>query len=519
MAPKRELVSNNEPRRVSRRIGLPENGSTPQGTVHLPVELKTMVTDYMECSELKVLRLVSWDWSSLVTPLLFWHVYISPRREDLEVFNSITRHPVLSTYVKEVVYDVSRFEFGISPRAYFDRLCDNLRRCFINRSLKADWPSDHLVTALKSGGSQDEIYGKHKDDSFVDEGYREWQRHAWYEEWTTRTPWTSTQGVLVKTLCEGLTRTSKVSDFVVTGSLWRYHVDETLSLDPRYSGCPSMRNWKALYARPILDSDTEGMDIVFRNTAYALSLAQRVIDLALCDGISYFRSSSVPTSLVQPAITDSILDTFLYTCTRLESLNIELPTHIHDRHWEFLSVLPKMLDHMKKLRDLTLSVSLLSYNQVFPCDGYWPQLTHLEILLLRTGGHELVSFLAKRLPQLKWLDLFKVDLVNGSWEGVIEGMRHMTHLNYLSLGEGNVNDLRHHNGAFYVSPQSDSNHTHAQFIKDLENYVVTGGRHPSLSPDVGLKESLNFWRRMCPSYRSGRVANPFDGQVEFCSCE
>lgn len=519
MAPKRKRMLSNEPRKVSRRIGLPEDDSTTEETVYLAVELKIMITDYLEYNELKVLRLVSRDWSSVVTPMLFEHVYISPRREDLEIFNNITRHPVLSTYVKEVAYDISRFQVGISPRAYFNRLCENLKKCFIDRSLSVDWPCDHLVTALKSGGSQNEIYEKHKDDKFVDEGYREWLRHAWYEEWTTRTPWTGTQGILVETLCEGLTRASKVSEFVVTGILWHNHMKETLSLNSNYSGCPSIRNWNALYARPVLDMDTEGIDVAFRIATCALSLAQKVIDLTLCDGISHSRSSSALPSLIQPSTTASTLDNFLHACNRLEILCIEMPTDIHDGHWDSLSFLPKMLKHMRSLQDVVIGASFLSYNQVFPCDGYWPHLTHLEILQLRTGGHELVSLLAKKLPKLKWLDLFSVELVNGSWEGVIEGMRHMTKFNYLSLGEGNVNDLRHHNGEFFMSPRSDSNYTHARFIKDLENYVITGGRHPYLSPDVAPEKSLIFWRRMCPSYGREWIANPFGGQVELCNCE
>lgn len=397
MAPKRKRTLSNESRKVSRSIGLPEDGSTTLETAQLPVELKMMIAEYLECSELKVLRLVSWDWSSLVTPMLFCHVYISPRKEDLEIFNNITRHPVLSTYITGVVYDVSRFECGISHRAYFKRLCDNLWS-YIDRSLTVDWPCDHLVTALKADESQDEIYEKHKDDDFVDEGYRKWLRHAWDEECTTRTPGTSTQGFLVETLCEGLTRMSKLNEFNITGTLWQNHMKETLSLNSSYSGCPSIRNWNALYARPILDSDAEGIDVAFRVATCVLSRAQNAIDLTLCGGISHSRSSSVLPSLIQPSTTTSILDDFLHACSRLETLYIKMPADTHDTRWDTLSFLPRMLKHMRSLQDVIIGASFLAYNQVFPRDGHWPHLTNLEILVLRTGGHELVSLLAKKLP-------------------------------------------------------------------------------------------------------------------------
>lgn len=521
MASEEKRTLSNEPRKVSGRIDLPEDGSTtPDIIVHLALELKIMIADYLELNELKVLRLVSSDWISIVTPMLFWHVYISPRSEDLEIFNNITRHPVLSTYVKEVVYDVSRFGVDICPRAYFFRLCENLKECFIDRSLNVDhMPCDHLLTAIKSGVFQEEIYQKHKDDSFVEKGYREWLRHAWYEEWATRTPCTNTQGILLDTLCKGLARASKVSYFVVTGDLWQNHLHETLSLNSKYSGCPSMRNWNALYARLVLDLDTESIDVACQIAICALSMAPNVTDLTLFHCISPSGSDSALSSLTQPSTTTSTLDNSLHACIHLELLYIGMPTDICDSHCESLTFLPKVLKHMISLRAFFFDASLLSYNQVFPCDGYWPNLTLLDIALFRTGGHELVSLLAKKLPNLKLLDLDQVELVNGSWEGVIEGMRHMTTLEHFSLGDGEVGGLRHHNGAFFISPRSGTNYTHAQFIEDLEDYVITGGRHPFLSPDVASNESLEFWRRMCPSYGSGRIANPLDGQVELCNCE
>lgn len=46
--------------------------------------------------------------------LLFDKVYISPRKVDLTVFNKITQHPILGSVVRKVIYDISRFQDGIS---------------------------------------------------------------------------------------------------------------------------------------------------------------------------------------------------------------------------------------------------------------------------------------------------------------------------------------------------------------------------------------------------------------------
>jgi hypothetical protein len=170
MAPKRKRKSIKKLRKVSKQIGLLESGPEEGRDVYLPGELKLLILEHLEFRELKEMRLVSWAWSSLVTPILFGHVYISPRETDIQIFNNITNHPVLSTFVVEVTYDATRFELNITRRAYFDRLCDNITKAFLHKGQDLEWSHGHLVTTLKSGQPQNEIYRKHCYDYFVDEG-------------------------------------------------------------------------------------------------------------------------------------------------------------------------------------------------------------------------------------------------------------------------------------------------------------------------------------------------------------
>lgn len=468
-----------------------------------------MIAEYLEFRELKVMRLVSRVWSSLVAPILFRHVYISPRKLDIEIFSNITNHPVLSTYVKEIVYDASRFELNITRYNYFDRLCDNIMKAFIQKGQDLEWPQEHLVTVLKSGQPQDELYKKHKYDSYVEEGYCEWRRHSWFEEYSIR------HGVLTETLCKGIKRMTSMSSFIVAGHLWNDHLDETSSLDSAYSGSPSSREWKALYARPFMDWDNEHIESAFQNAVSALQLAQNLLSLQLFVGMYESGSSR---SLDQQPIPRTLLTSAINACASVESLAIDLHSDSRDNCQGILGILPEMLGRLKCLKELTLSFmsfdAMYNYEQIFPRTGEWPQLDLLYITGLNVSGYVLVSLVAKRLPKLEYLCLQDIELSSGSWEGVIEGLRHTAHLSSLTLGDERVGDLRHHNGAAFVSTRLDNAYTHAQFLKEVENYVVSGGRHPCLPADAAPEASMDYWRKMCPSRENGRRITLLDEKIE-----
>jgi hypothetical protein len=307
---------------------------------------------------------------------------------------------------------------------------------------------------------------------------------------------------------------SNVSYFIVSGGLWHNHLDETSSLDSAYSGCPSIRKWKALDARPILDSDNEPIEFAFRNVACALRLVQNLISLDLFQSMYDFEPDPVVLTLDRPLITESVMHSAIHACARLKNFSFKLNIGIHHNNREALIVLPRMLSHMRCLRDLTLYLSFQSCRQIFPRGCDWPQLTGLDIMFLEVGGYELVSLLAKKLPKLQRLDLIGINLSNGSWEGVVEGMRRLTSLQCLSLGGEDIGDLRHHGGTPLMSNQLDSDRCHTQFPRQVENYVVSGGRHPCLPPDAAPEESLDFWRRMCPSQRNGRRNTLLDSKIE-----
>ena len=74
-----------------------------------PNELVVAILGYLERSHLKLTRLVCKTWCSYASRFLFDKIYVAPNKIDLEVFEAITQHPILSKCVRRLVYDGSEF--------------------------------------------------------------------------------------------------------------------------------------------------------------------------------------------------------------------------------------------------------------------------------------------------------------------------------------------------------------------------------------------------------------------------
>ena len=117
-------------------------------------------------------------------------------KKDVDSFKSVVNHPVLSSFVKEIIYDTVHFDPEISRYDYFRQLCDNFWDAFTSYmpgpipdiisgpklALQSVNRCDHLFSRIlfrKDG----ELYEIHKEDSYISAVYIEWQNNAIYEEW------------------------------------------------------------------------------------------------------------------------------------------------------------------------------------------------------------------------------------------------------------------------------------------------------------------------------------------------
>jgi len=121
---------------------------------------------------------------------------------------------------------------------------------------------------------------------------------------------------------------------------------------------------------------------------------------------------------------------------------------------------------------------------------------------------DLVHSVAKRLPNLQRLCLAFINLPDGSWEGVVEGLRRHAHPHYFNHGNGS-GDLTHCKGVSFLrpkpesdafsfpEPQPESNYSY-MIKKDLERYAVEGGRHLCLPSGRPTEISIQYWLGLSP---------------------
>lgn len=169
----------NKPRRASRRIqGLaPQIDGPPLKAVYLPPELKVAVLAVLDKRDLKTVRLVSKEWNALATRPLFDRVYISCREKDMEVFEKITAHPLISTGIRELVYDCSLFGKDMSIREYFWQLQESLDRIKTGlESVPFNCANDEINGFIQDYQNEaiTDIYKRHIHDDFIVEGHKDY---------------------------------------------------------------------------------------------------------------------------------------------------------------------------------------------------------------------------------------------------------------------------------------------------------------------------------------------------------
>ena len=134
--------------------------------------------------------------------------------------------------------------------------------------------------------------------------------------------------------------------------------------------------------------------------------------------------------------------------------------------------------------------------KLFPAFGSWPELKELSLFNFAIGGWGLLMLVLGQ-PRLRRLELGLIDLLDGTWEGVIEGLRRrpgVTELNMRMI-------FTHRGGAVFrldgPSPFLKSL-TRQSFLRRIESYVACGGRHPCLTPESDPDTALWWFQDLMP---------------------
>ena len=158
-----------------------------------PSEVLLEVLRDVSKKDLKAVRLVNKQWSSCTAKYLFDTLWISPHKENIDVFQSLTQHPVLRGCVTKLAVDGVEFFKDWTYAQYLDSVWD--QTCQIRETnywLKPLTSSDiqikkfieltRSVEAMHSDEFNKMLDERCSDFEFISTGYRKWQEHALYEQ-------------------------------------------------------------------------------------------------------------------------------------------------------------------------------------------------------------------------------------------------------------------------------------------------------------------------------------------------
>lgn len=496
--------------------------------VYLPTELKADVLARLEKRDLKSVRLVSREWSVLATAPLFDRVFFSARARDMEVFKQVTRHPFIGKGVREVVYDASLFMVDMTLDDYFWHLCKSLFCSSIDYESEpfncANEQINTFVEDYRAGDHSDiyqrdtrtDLYQRHIRDDFILEGHR---NHHNYPEIERRG---LGNGIVLSRLCGGLRRLDSLRSVRFDSTLWQYCLRENKgygtvkpnTLHGPESGSPLVRSWNPLHLRPFewnceeMENERSLICDHFYTMTAAMTETRRTIksleippDIREGGGIP-------PQAWISLAMTDDHLMRGLYAYSGLESLNISIDAgpDVDPSDLEALGALPIVLQQMFGLKKLELHLSryvdwhptypkpveYYTYQQVFPKIALWPKLTQLSITGLAIGAYDLIALVLGR-TRVTDLSLHGIELMHGTWEGLVEWLR-LSRVTELCL----LGDFKHRGGQIFAPHENISGYSHLATLRACEYYAMYGGRHPCLTPESDPDTTLRWYLDLMP---------------------
>lgn len=196
---------------------------------------------------------------------------------------------------------------------------------------------------------------------------------------------------------------------------------------------------------------------------------------------------------------------------RLKELSLHI-RHGHDDsrdldRYATLSGLRYLLSRIYNLENLKLCLGplaeWLTYECIFPKTGVWPHLTTLAVENMKIRDEDLVHLLFARMPGLQHLRIKNMNLLQGTWESVIEVLkfRRLRSLDmkssyylYDDLAFGEDASIRQN---YLVVIRDVAQRSGEGCFESLERYIVHGLhdltlRHPSLEDSVPTQDSLDY---------------------------
>lgn len=454
--------------------GLPSN---------LPNEVLLMVFKPLSKEVLKSVRRACKFFETLVSPLLFDEIYISPHRRNLDVFRHISEHPHLCRYPRKLIYDILKFKANIDPQEYYKDLCNQLGCLYANMSRfsihHVDKDIEGLVRMIR--GPSDEYKKDYSTWRVVRRGLEIYREQAEDEDHYNNS------GQLLAYLCFGLMKMPyldkvEIQDGWSNGRLRSVDGSKRLQGFHMFSG-PLARAWNPFHLKPKVPWNDATIVHEFDNVISAFSVTKRplrALDVSFPGSVPYekFNTSS--------CLSRTFRQHGLAAMHHLESLKLQvymLPypskresSDTNVKRTLSVDLLGAALLHMPGLRNLSLSATTrsdgngwMSMSELFHAIRL-PALTYLSLSSMFGSAADMLAFFRAQ-PRLRGLDLAFIELSEGTWVGLVDDMRRWLHLGSLDMGM----PLRQGGGVdIWDEDAWDDNGV----SDDVEHYVLYGGENP-----------------------------------------
>lgn len=493
----------------------------------LPYEIIMNVIQHLDKSDRKSLRFVNETWSSCASESLFDTLYVSPSKEDLDVFEAVTRHPTFSKHVRQLQYDATEFLVDYTKSQYRVQLIKQLS------SFQRTPPPQSVVGSDLEQSTNDVMIPTFRNRKemahrgsrqLVDNGYREYCEHAIDRQNSL------CSGRFAKILCNGLQNLDSLSSVTMDGG-W-----EKIQWKEGWTGSPLRRAWNRFHCAPrSWDPEDEDVPGTLDGSKHywilvsALVRARRHIRNFSTGDQHEFTPGLAPgvfdrTNVTAPGSPGLDLTAF----SALEHLQLRLD-YYGDRQnnvvaHETLSGLPILLESIVHLKHLELSLpvdfrnpfSFHDLEEVLPPKILWTRLGSLVLSKVTVTAEYLLLLILQKMPNLKRLSIGNIKLITGAWESVFECLKQSRHLSSLEIQHDTY--LYTDVGHYWL----DGEYPEHRLYKNFEKYVIHGGCHPFLSdeePDPAAQkyvrdlepivEDYLYQLRHSPSRISGQTARAF----------
>ena len=298
----------------------------------------------------------------------------------------------------------------------------------------------------------------------------------------------------------------------ISAKAWDQHTFsvESTSLPKRLRGSPLARSWKYYYLDPLFydslgwDTRKRTLGEDFWTLTRLLSHASKFpLHLNYADsrrGSSYISHRSFQSDKRKFKIYEHLqkLDILLDP----ECLGVN-----QCRNIEGVTFLLKQSTKIKRFSFNTLfdgRECSVQYGRLFAqmTGRSWGDLSDLALQNVSFDFHDLITLFCQQLPALRHLSLGNIILAGGKWEDVVEGIRCLLRLKTLKLipnfyraqDQGELRIFTYGNSFRPDDPlrQDDPDKLGYLFLDAISNYVIHGGRHPSLPMESLDSASLDY---------------------------